>query len=408
MNARHALAAVGLAAVVLAGAGYWKFKRSARRAPSAAVLAASASAAPSASSEPLPKPHPPRVALELLWPFPEPKPAVVPLAGEPEELPLRSLPLELRRAERARRAETAKGASPFASPYPPTCRPAARSPSRVFPRHGPVLVKPLSVEDLGPNRAVVRVTEDRDHLLPGDAVTVTVEVVATGVRTPFEVKEAELVKARTKDNPNPESVAVLAFNDDGKPPDAGAKDGVSTATISDAPIIKDYVGDLTARIAITTATESGEVMLPLARTGPPPAEFSGKVRESVENGSLALYVGIRVKTAGHYALTGRLYDSEHRAMAVLDANVDLALDTREVRFEAFGKLLRDLNVPGPWELRDVEGYLFGAIADRVDLLPMRVSKGPYRTRAYPLTMFSDQAWQPKTLPEPPPPPSATP
>ncbi|HEX7670282.1 MAG TPA: hypothetical protein VF395_11890, partial [Polyangiaceae bacterium] len=96
--------------------------------------------------------------------------------------------------------------------------------------------------------------------------------------------------------------------------------------------------------------------------------------------------------AGTYVLSAHLYDTRHRGMALLTTSAKLGPSAHGlVRFRAFGKLLRDLGVPGPWELRDIEGWLDdrGHVPDRA-FLPRW--SGPHRTRTFPLDALSNEDW----------------
>lgn len=384
MNSR-ALAGLGgaAAALALAGAGFWLHRR---QPTELAAAAPSASVAPPASARPKvrPNPHAPRESRALIWPFEDPVPAVVPVAGAEETAPIRAMPPEARRAEHARR-KAADGGARFA--YPPGCRPASTARARILPRHPTVVVRPLGQGAMERGLALVRARQDRDHLVLGDEARLMLEVAVDGARVPFTVDGAELLGPRPAPSAQPESLGSVAFRNDGVPPDEKANDGVQTASVSLAASQKDLVGDLTVRAKVSTANESGEVRFPLVASGAAPAEFSGSVREALEHGALAFYVGVRVTQKGRYVFTGRVYDSKHRAMAILDANVDLDTGAHDVRLEMCGRLLADEGVPGPWELRDVEGFLLGEISGRPELVPMRVFKGPHRTRVYPLGAF---------------------
>jgi hypothetical protein len=235
--------------------------------------------------------------------------------------------------------------------------------------------------------ALIRAVQDRDHLVLSDTARLTVEVAVDGARVPFEIKNGELRKAGSTPGARPEPVAPIVFRDDGVSPDEKAKDGIQTASVALGAALEHFIGDVSVRAEISTAKETGEIVFPFVAAGPPPAEFSGSVREAVEDGALALYVGIRVKQAGQYDFTGRLYDSQHRAMAVFDTSATLEPSAREVRLEVCAKVLRDGGPSGPWELRDVEGYFRGKIGDRPDLIPVPILKGPLRTRVYSLDSF---------------------
>ena len=90
--------------------------------------------------------------------------------------------------------------------------------------------------------------------------------------------------------------------------------------------------------------------------GPAPARFTGKVRDDIEDGSPAFHVGIEVKGEGPYRVYGRLYDAKGDPIALLDGSAVLATTDHDVKFVAFGKLLRDSAAPSPYSLRDLEAH----------------------------------------------------
>jgi hypothetical protein len=257
-------------------------------------------------------------------------------------------------------------------------------------------VRPLAPAAFDVGHALVRATQDLDHLLPGESALLTLEVATEGRRVPFEVKGAELLLP--KPGAPGESVASVAFRDDGAAPDRTAGDGVATARVPVPPHLKAFDGELRVRAEVSAGSETGEVFYPLFVSSAVAATLTGTVREVVENGSLAFYAGIRVKKTGRYAFTGRVYDSEHRAMAVLTASETLDPQAREIRLTLCGALLRDEAIVGPWELRDVEGLYIVQNDDRVDRIPIATWNGPHRTREYPLETFSDAAAAEKTEP----------
>jgi len=239
--------------------------------------------------------------------------------------------------------------------------------------------------------ALLRATQDRNHLLPGEAALLTLEVAVDGKRVPFEVRGAELRQPSDAPGGRPESLASVPFLDDGVTPDAAAKDGIATARVSVPARRKSFDGKLQVRADVTTASEGGEVVFDMAATSAPPAIFTGVVRETIENGSLAFYAGIRVAVAGRYDFVGRVYDSQNRAMALLTANGSLDTSAREVRLNLCGQLLREANIAGPWELRDIEGLRFAEVTGDIERIPMPTWNGPHRTQVYPLEKFAGPA-----------------
>jgi hypothetical protein len=380
--------ALGIGALAV-GAGF--FAVQARRNQGVAVPSASAPAAdPSPSASTDPRSRRPPTPLPR-WPFEDASatPRVVPVQSQDprEDQRLRDLPPEARKAERTRRSVEGRQ-----SRYPAGCRPASSEPvRRLFPHYVAPVVRPLAPAPLELGHALLRATQDREHLLPKGSVVLTLEVAVDGQRVPFEVKDAELLKPGPTEGVRPESLATVEFRDDGAPPDKVAKDGISTARVSLPQRHLNYEGEVRVRADVSTATERGEIVFPLVSTPAPPAALTGTVREAVENGSLAFYAGIRVEKPGRYDFTGRVYDAEQRALAVLNVNLELSPSVHEVRFALCGTLVRDAAVAGPWELRDLEGFRFAENEGRFERTPVPTWSGPHRTRVYPLETFSEGA-----------------
>jgi hypothetical protein len=336
------------------------------------------------------------------WPFEDPSstPKVLPFQSPEaeEEQRLRNLPPELRRAERSKRAlERPEARVPR---YPPDCRPAAEVIQRLLPHYVTPVVRPLAPAPMELGRALLRATQERSHLLPGEAATLTIEVAVDSRRVPFEVKGGEIVQPSSAPGTRAESFASVIFKDDGVAPDTEARDGVATARVSIPPRLRDFDGELRVRADVSTASEAGEIVFPLHSTPAAPAVFTGTVREAVENGSLAFYVGIRPEKSGRYTIVGRIYDSKRRAMAVLTTNAEVRSSDHEVRLALCGELLRDEAVEGPWELRDVEGFRFAEVDGKVEKTPMATWSGPHRTLKYPLETFSQAAKEKPALSAP--------
>jgi hypothetical protein len=241
---------------------------------------------------------------------------------------------------------------------------------------------------MGPGQALVRTSQDREQLLPGEAAVLTIEVAAGGARVPSGIKGGELRRLATTDGAQPEWLAGVSFHDDGLAPDRVAKDGISVARVALPPRAQKLEGDLIVRADVSTASETGEVAFHLVGSGAPLADFTGNVREAIEDGFLVFYANVRVRKAGRFDFMSRLYDREHRAMALLVASATLDPSTREVRVGRCGRLLRDEDVPGPWELRDLEGFGFTDVEGRPARTPMATWKGPHPTGKYALETFS--------------------
>ena len=120
-----------------------------------------------------------------------------------------------------------------------------------------------------------------------------------------------------------------------------------------------------------------------------PAEFTGRDGDRVEQGSLVVDVGVDVLQPGFYRIDGNLFAQSGEPLAYASFKGELAAGETSVPLEFFGLLLRDLGVDGPYQVRDLRGYLF-LDAEYPDRLRMRDATHHHWTRSYALESFSGQ------------------
>jgi hypothetical protein len=260
-----------------------------------------------------------------------------------------------------------------------------------------VLAHPFvpTVRPLNPNRpdkATLRQEQDRLYLVPGEAAVVTLSASVGGAPATVVIDKAELARLDGTPPVLSAPIASVMFRDDGVAPDALANDGIlSAAVLPPVARLVGVAGDLRLTVSVRVNGEQGEASFPFVYTGEPPARFTGATREAVEDGSLALYVGVEIRRAGRYMVVARLYDAGDRPVALLQQNDMIDTAAREVRLLAFGKVLRDAGAVSPFALRDVQGWMMveSGYPDR-ELLEMWA--GPYKTAPYPSDTFSDREW----------------
>ncbi len=122
-----------------------------------------------------------------------------------------------------------------------------------------------------------------------------------------------------------------------------------------------------------------------------PARFAGRYSDVLVNGSLVVGAGVEVGTPGFYRFDANLFSSAGAPLAFASFKGQLEAGWQWVPLEFFGLLLLDLGSPGPYELRNLRGYLFldGAYPDR---LRMRDAEGSYWTGAYEVSSFSEEEY----------------
>jgi hypothetical protein len=186
----------------------------------------------------------------------------------------------------------------------------------------------------------------------------------------------------------------LAFVDDGTQGDALARDGTSTASFQPSKQgFPMFSGTLRVSFQVRSGSSEGSAFFDFLYTPAPPARFTGKVREAVENGSLKLYLGIQVRKAGRYVVAGRVDDEAGVPFAYVSFNEELPEGAQEVNFVVFGKLILDEAPTFPLKLRDVEGFLLKETGEPDRELLTTLRGYVHTTREYPTTVFSAEEWQ---------------
>jgi hypothetical protein len=126
--------------------------------------------------------------------------------------------------------------------------------------------------------------------------------------------------------------------------------------------------------------------------GSPPARFTGKFREVMNNGSLDIYAGVEVLEAGQYMISANLFDANGQpAVSMLARMVSLDQSSTEVKLQAFGRVVREADSPTPFTLSNLRGYLFYPGHDP-DRKSMPDYTEDYRTAKYPIDAFSDEEY----------------
>jgi hypothetical protein len=185
----------------------------------------------------------------------------------------------------------------------------------------------------------------------------------------------------------------VAFTDDGRNGDATAGDNVLSLRLQPATQgLAEIDGVIRVELALQSGEHSGYAYFDIIYSPEAPATWAGAVRESLEDGSLDLYLPVQVLKPGRYVASGRIDDASGRPFALVSFNDELGTGAQQIRLQVFGKLLRDGQPEFPLTLRDVDAFLLkpDAFPDRA-LMPRRAGV-VWRTRSYPLSAFSDAEW----------------
>ena len=278
--------------------------------------------------------------------------------------------------------------------YPGESRPLAHKTDLLLPNHVEPMQRPLKYHDVDAGEQAGKVSiqqnQDRIFLKPGDTAVAKLQAFVDGKAVGIDSIEASF--HRVEERRETAQLASATFLDDGVAPDEAAGDLTYTARVTlTAEALAGYTGPVALVARTRVQGEEGKIDFRFIASAPPPARFTGAIREVIEQGSLVFYVGVDVTTAGKYIGQARLYDANERPIAFLAYNVDLPKGPAEVRLLAYGKLLRDEGAAMPLVLRDIEGWrvLIGVYPDRE---VMAILDPRFRTKTYPLETFTDKPY----------------
>lgn len=308
--------------------------------------------------------------------------------------------------ERLRRAQERLATYRSWARYPPDSRPASEHPDRLQP--AAPLTRILPLRHAPGAQVQLQLTQERLSLVGSESARLAVRCEdSQGALLPCTVQTARALPLQPPSPPSSRpSAAVVRFADDGRSGDEVAGDGTWSAMVQPARLgFGSHLGPLRVELLIRAGAAAGgnpapdqaadavgEAAFELWYTPEPPAVLTGQVREEVSDGSLHLYLGIDVRTAGRYVLAARVDDARGKSFAYLEWNQELAPGLQEIKLTVFGKLIFDQAPAMPLRLRDVDGFLLkeDAEPDR-EYLPL-LAGYVHTTGSYPPSGFSDEPW----------------
>ncbi|HEX8435486.1 hypothetical protein [Archangium sp.] len=277
--------------------------------------------------------------------------------------------------------------------YPHESRPISEHPDLVYPQ-SPERKQPLSRE----SRDIALRLKQEKVFVVGDEVVrffVGCDNANSGQPLPCEVHSAVAREAPYMAGAGQAGAVPLDFNDSGRNGDEVAGD--STWTGSFQPARQGFAmfeGTLRIDFRVRSAGNvEGGAFFDIMFTPAPPATFTGKVREVVEQGSLQLYVGLQVRKPGRYVMAGRVDDEGGIPFAYVEFNQELEAGAREVKLTVFGRLIHDKAPAFPLKLRDVEGFLLREQGDPDRELVKALTGYVHTTQEYTPDRFSRDEWE---------------
>ena len=354
---------------------------------------------PTAPPEPPADPQTPSEASQTRKPDRTPRRANAPdpRAAEADPAPGEA-PIDPEERRRRRAKSTLETYLEYAK-YPPVSRPMREQPDQMKPHFVPPSKLPLTRTDQKLTDAMVTLSQDRYFLVGEERAVFTIacetsegpaacEVLSSSAVIPFH---APARNDGVSEVPPP---APVPFNDGGQEGDAAAGDGTYTAVFKpSAQGFQAYYGPIQLDIELRVEGETGRASFDVVYTPKPPAVFTGKVREAIEDGSLSLYAEMQVEKPGRYVITGRVDDDTGKSFAYVNFNEEVKKGRQEAKLLVFGKLIRDEQVKPPFRLRDLEGFLLkeDTSPDR-ELMPT-IEGVVHATKPYNVADFSDREWQ---------------
>ncbi len=266
------------------------------------------------------------------------------------------LALWQRRLERAEQVlDTHAGSTRF----PHTSRPADEQADQMYPNEPVVEEHPLrEPKGQAADGVRLRTTQQRIFVQGDESVRFTVALVdEQGQALPLRVLNAAAREVTPASVASLYPVLPMNFNDAGTDGDAAAGDREFSTTLRPAAQgFSGLAGQIRLEVFLDGRGERGFTYFDIYVTPEAPAAWSGRVRESIEDGSLNFYLGATVREPGRYVVTGRIDDADGQPVALLTFNDEVGRGETEFRLSLFGKLLREAQPAMPLTLRDVVAF----------------------------------------------------
>jgi hypothetical protein len=127
-------------------------------------------------------------------------------------------------------------------------------------------------------------------------------------------------------------------------------------------------------------------------TSAPPASFTGRFLERLENGSLLVDVEVDSQREGKVQVAGNLFAADGTTpVAVSQVATTLRRGRSWVTLEFYGLVFHDRGLAGPYVLKTLRGH-FPSDTSAGRGPELARFEGSHRTRSYPLSDFTTQEW----------------
>jgi hypothetical protein len=297
--------------------------------------------------------------------------------------------------ERLQRAQEALDTYSEHTRYPPGSRPAAEQSDQMYPNEPVVEDHPLR-EPKGQAAAGVRLrtSQERVFVQGDESVRFTVALIDdNGQAQPLRVLNAAAREVTAPTVASLYPVLPVTFADDGSNGDGQAGDLEFTAMLRPAAHgFAGLNGQIRLEVFMEYRGERGFTYFDIYVSAQPPALWTGRVRETLDNGSLVYALGATVREPGRYVVTGRIDDADGQPFALLTFNDEVGRGDTEFRLTLFGKLVRDAAPPLPLTLRDVVAFRLREEGHPDRVLMPRLNGTVHVGARHALGSFSDAPW----------------
>lgn len=280
--------------------------------------------------------------------------------------------------------------------YPHESRPIAEHPDQIYPNQPIVEDKKLyRPGDEVKGKIRLRTSQERIFVTGNESVLFTISAYdEDGTVLPLTISYAGAVDPPQSGKPSKKPTVKVLFNDAGADGDAAAADNTFSTRFTPATQgFESHAGAIRLEMMVSVGEQNGFTYFDMYYTPDPPAIWANSIREAIESGSLNIYFKAQVKRPGRYVASARIDDANGKPFALAVFNEELPTGPAEIRFRAFGKLVRDNQPAFPLRVRDVDAFLLkeDTFPDR-ELMP-RLIGNTYATKKYAYELFSDAEWQ---------------
>jgi len=243
---------------------------------------------------------------------------------------------------------------------------------------------------LGPGGAGPRLTVWASTVAARPGETVTLFATLTPTAAPDLFAAPALTGARVTADLFGQRVGALgtvAYRDNGTGADALARDGVYTATVTlpTSPALPLGAADsVLAKVTATLPNDERRQAAAGFQLSRPTARLTGRYRDAVRNGNLAVAAEVEALAAGRVHVSGTLADLAGAPFATAEASQRVVAGVQWVELSFYGLAFHDRGISGPVQLASITL----ASTDSTPHALGPVATLAHRTQPYALAQFT--------------------